>query len=87
MAGLFASGRIVDLIVGFTFVEIALVYLYRRRTGHGVPAMDLALNLVSGIFLLAALRCALIGAWWGWIGAFLFCSLIAHASDLWRRWR
>jgi hypothetical protein len=87
MAPLFASGRIVDLILIFTVVEIAVMAIYRRRTGHGVPTTDLAFNLLSGLFLLGALRCALAGSWWGWIGACLFGSLIAHATDLWRRWR
>jgi fatty acid desaturase len=87
MAPLFASGRIVDLILAFTVFEVVALSLYRRRTGHGVPAIDIVFNLLSGICLLGALRCALGGAWWGWIGACLFGSLVAHVADLWRRWR
>jgi hypothetical protein len=87
MGPLFVSGRIVDFILIFTAAELLLFFAYRRRIGHGVVALDLLINLLSGIFLLLALRCALVNAWWGWIGMCLFGSLMAHASDLWRRWR
>jgi hypothetical protein len=87
MAALFGSGRIVDFILALTAFEVVFFSLYRRRTGRGIPSLELVINLLSGIFLLLALRCALIGAWWGWIGLYLFCSLLAHSSDLWRRWR
>jgi hypothetical protein len=87
MAELFASGRIVDLILALTGFELAFFFAYRRLTGHGVEPFELLLNLLSGIFLLLALRCALAGSWWGWIGLCLFGSLMAHSSDLWRRWR
>jgi hypothetical protein len=87
LAALFASGRIVDLILVFTLLEVAAVWLYRRATGRGIAPVALAINLLSGIALLVALRLALTGAWWGWIGLFLFLSLLAHLADLARRWR
>lgn len=34
-----------------------------------------------------ALRGALVGAWWGWIGLCLAASLLAHLADLRRRWQ
>jgi hypothetical protein len=86
MAGLFASGRIVDLILIFTVFEVALLSAYRRRTGQGVRLRDLAPNMLSGMCLLLALRCSIADAWWGWVGLCLFGSLIAHAMDLYRRW-
>jgi len=87
MAALFQSGRIADLILAFTAIELSCLFIYRRLTGHGVAPLELLINLSSGVFLLLALRCALIGAWWGWIGLCLFGSLLAHGSDLWRRWQ
>jgi hypothetical protein len=87
MGPLFASGRIVDLILVFTAIEVAFFFAYRYRTGRGVAPLDLVINLSSGIFLMLALRCALVGAWWGWIGLCLFGSLLAHVCDLGRRWR
>ena len=87
MSALFGSGRIVDFILALTALEFALFWVYRRRTGHGVAPLALLINLLSGVFLLLALRCALVGVWWGWIGLCLFGSLVAHSSDLWRRWQ
>jgi len=87
MAALFGSGRIVDFILAFTALELLFLIAYRRRTGQGVPPLELVINISSGVFLLLALRFVLAGAWWGWIGFCLFGSLFAHAFDLWRRWR
>ena len=87
MAALFASGRIVDLILLLTVFELSVLFVYRRFTGHGVAPFELLINLSSGVFLLLAVRCALVEAWWGWIGLWLFGSLIAHIADLWRRWQ
>jgi hypothetical protein len=87
MAGLFASGRIVDLILIFSVIEVVLLGAYHRRTGRGVGLRDLAPNMLSGVCLLLALRCAVADAWWGWIGLCLFASLIAHVWDLRRRWK
>jgi hypothetical protein len=87
MGDLFMSGRIVDLILVLTLLERVFFLAYRRLTGHGVAPFELVLNLLSGVFLLLALRCALSGLWWGWIGLCLFGSLMAHSSDLWRRWQ
>jgi hypothetical protein len=84
---LFASGRIVDLILAITVLEgVMLVALY-RRTGRGVAPADLLTNLASGLSLMLALRGALVGVWWGWIGLCLAGSLVAHLADLRRRWR
>ncbi len=87
MAGLFASGRIVDLILIFTVIEVVLLEAYRRRTGRGIGLRDLVPNLSSGACLLLALRCAMADTWWGWIGLCLFASLVAHVLDLHRRWK
>jgi hypothetical protein len=87
MAALFASGRIVDFILALTALELIFFFVYRRLTGHGVAPLELLINLLSGVLLLLGLRFALIGAWWGWIGLCLFGSLLAHSSDLWRRWQ
>jgi hypothetical protein len=87
MAPLFASGHIVDLILALTAVEFTILLIHYRRTRHGVAPVDLLFNLLAGIFLLLALRCGLRGAWWGWVGAWLFAALVAHVADLLRRWR
>jgi hypothetical protein len=87
VASLFASGRIVDLILAFTAIEVAFFCVVRARTGRGVAPLELCVTLASGMFLMLALRCALVGAAWRWIALCLFASLVAHICDLYRRWR
>ncbi len=87
MARLFASAWIVDAIIVFMIVEAAGLGLYRHWTGRGVAPAGLVLTLLSGMSLLLALREALLHAWWGWIGFWLFVSLLAHLLDLRQRWR
>lgn len=86
MSHLFTTGRIVDLIVALTVVEWLALAAYHRSTGRGIAPLDLLGNLLAGVFLLLALRGALLGAGWGWIGLALTAALIAHLSDLGRRW-
>ncbi len=86
MTTLFVSGRIIDLILALTMLEAIVVVTYRRRTGRGVRSGDLAANLLAGVCLLLALRCALTGASWPWVALWLFASLVAHVADLRRRW-
>jgi hypothetical protein len=87
MSGLFASGRIVDAILVLTLAEAAFVVWYQRRTGRGPAPGPFVGNLLSGASLLLALRCALGGAWWGWIALCLLGSLMTHLGDLRWRWR
>ena len=87
MADLFATGRIIDLILGLVVLEAAVLALWRRRTGTGIPTGALLINLASGFFLLCAVRAALADAWWGWIALCLAGSLLAHMADLRSRWR
>ena len=85
MAALFASGRIVDLILVLTVLEGVALAWWRRRTGRGPPTTALFGNILAGVCLLLALRVALTGGWWGWIALALFAGLLAHVFDLSRR--
>jgi hypothetical protein len=84
---LFASGNVALLILAGMVVEGCALTAWHRRTGRGVAPGDFLANLVSGMFLLLAMRLALGGAWFGWVGACLLGALVGHATDLWRRWR
>ena len=86
MGSLFSSGSVADLILALTALEGMVLVAYHRGTGRGVAAGDLLGNLLAGAFLLLALRCALVGAWWGWGALCLLLSLVAHVADLRRRW-
>lgn len=87
MAWLFSSGHIVDLILGLLLVEAVLLAAWRRQTGRGVPLPGLLAFLLSGGCLMLALRVALTGGWWGWIGLFLAAAGTTHILDLRTRWR
>lgn len=87
MAELFASGRIVDAVIAIMALEALVLLGLRRRRGLGLAAADLLGNLAAGLFLLLALRAALLEAAWPWIAASLAAALPAHLYDLARRWR
>jgi hypothetical protein len=84
---LFASGRIIDLILVMILVEGLVLALIHYRTGRGLAPQELIGFLLSGALLLLALRAALVGAWWGWMGLALAGSLVTHLADLAWRWR
>jgi len=79
MAALFASGRIIDLILLFIVLECALLAWIRRDE---LRLRDLLPNILSGAALMLAVRCALVGAGWVWVAASLLGALLAHLSDL-----
>jgi len=86
VAGLFESGRIVDLILAIVAAEAA--WLAWRGRARGAP-WQLAnfSHLLAGAFLLLALRAALTEAWWGWIGLWLAAAGLAQIVDLRQRLR
>ena len=81
------SGKLIDLIIALTVVEAGLLAGFHRLTQRGLAPQDYLLNLVSGLCLMLALRCALAGAGWHWIAAALSAAGLAHASDLVSRWK
>lgn len=83
---LIASGRIVDLILGLVVVQFVVLVAYRRTTGRGPAAADIAFSLLAGAGLLLALRAALTASGWTSIAAYLGLALVAHLADLARRW-
>ena len=87
MIELFRSGRIVDLILALVLLEaIALVWL-RAKRGAGPGLLALGGNLAAGACLLLALRGALAGSDWRQTALWLLAALVAHAFDLYARWR
>jgi hypothetical protein len=86
MAELVASGRLIDLIIGFTVLEILALWLYHRVTGRGLAPAGMLPNLMAGLFLMLAVRAATTQAAWPWIVLPLMGSGLAHVLDLRRRW-
>lgn len=87
MDELFASGRLVDLILVLVIVETVILIGYWRRTSRGIAVADLLPNLFAGGFLLLALRTTLAGQDWRWSCACLAAAGLAHTVDISRRWR
>jgi hypothetical protein len=87
MSGLFASGRVVDLLVLLCLLEGGLLAWWHGRGRRGPAPGDYALNLASGICLMLALRAALDRAAAHWIALALLAAGAAHGLDLWSRTR
>jgi hypothetical protein len=85
MKQLFADGSVIDLIFVFMALEAVALIGYRKMSGMGLGTFDVLGLMLPGLFLLWALKKALIGASWWIIAAFLLASLVAHLGDLWRR--
>ena len=82
MKEFFDSGHVVDLIFAFVFLEAVFIAVYRGKSGRGVRLREVAASLLTGVFMLLALRCALVGERWPWIATWLLFALIAHLADL-----
>jgi hypothetical protein len=76
-----------DGVILLTLLEGAGLALHHALTGRGVPPREYALNLASGLWLMLALRSALHGSAAVWIALCLAAAGVAHAGDIWRRWR
>jgi uncharacterized membrane protein YjjP (DUF1212 family) len=86
METLFASGRIVDIVIAFMVVE-AVALLVARRWGSRLTPLDIALLLLPGLFLLLAMRAAVSGDGWHLVAVWLLAALVAHLADLAQRLR
>lgn len=85
MESLFASGRIIDLILVLVVLEIAALPWLLKRLASRTTLAELLPNILAGAALLLALRLSITGADWMWIGATLFAALLAHLLDLGKR--
>lgn len=81
------SLQLLDIAIVITVVEGLAVALYHRITGKGLAAKDFALNLISGLSLMFAMRGALVSSEWSWIAVWLLCAGLTHWADLWIRWQ
>lgn len=82
MSALMASGRLIDLIIAFTVLEIAALWLYHRLTRRGLAVSALLPNLLAGLCLMLALRASIAQAPWYWVLLPVAASGFAHALDL-----
>lgn len=85
MEQLFASGRVVDVILFIMLAEYLTLRLYLARAEQSAALSSVALYLLSGAFLLLALRISLTGGSWVWIACCLAVAGASHALDLRQR--
>jgi hypothetical protein len=85
MRDLYASGRMLDVILALVLVEAAVLVAWMRRTKRGPGAVAMLLGLLPGVFLLAAVREALVRSRWEAVATLLTLALVAHCADLRRR--
>ncbi len=79
---LFASGRMIDLIIVLLLSEGLAIAWMHHRTGFGLPWRAVAPMIASGVLLLLAVRLALTGWGWQWIAVCLGLAGVAHFFDL-----
>ena len=77
----YASGVVVDIAIVFTVVELCALVAWHSFTGRGLRPQDYALNLLSGLCLMLALKAALAALWQG-MALMLIAAGVAHLSDL-----
>ncbi len=86
--GQFLSGsQLVDAVIALTILEGLALTAYYRITGLGVAPGDFVLNMLSGLCLMFALRCALVDTGWMWVAAGLSAAGLAHVADMAHRWQ
>ena len=76
------GGGLIDTIIAITVLEVTVVLLYHRKTKRGLMPRDYLLNVVSGLCLMLALRCALASSAWYIISVFLLAAGFAHVADM-----
>lgn len=86
MEALFASGRIIDLILLLVVVEAAVLAAWPRLRGS-MTMVDVAALLAPGVMLMLAVRAALSGAPYTITAAVLAAAFAFHILDVARRRR
>ena len=82
----YASGLVVDIAIAFTVLELVGLLVWHRLTGRGLAPADYALNMLSGLCLMLALRSALVAFWIG-VALCLMAAGAVHITELVLRFR
>lgn len=78
---------LLDAVIVFTLFEGLALWIHHAATGRGLAPRDYALNMLSGLCLMLAVRAALGTSPWPWIAACLAGAGLAHGLDIWRRFQ
>ena len=76
------TGGLVDAIIAITLLETVALLIFYFTQKRGLAPRDYLLNVVSGLCLMLALRCALSSAAWFFISAWLMAAGMAHTADI-----
>ncbi|WP_223998616.1 hypothetical protein [Aureimonas sp. SA4125] len=76
--GLVLDGTVAVMAIAILGLELLAILLFKP----GAPRLPLLANALSGLFLILALRAALIDAGALWIALFLALGFAAHLGDL-----
>lgn len=87
MTSLWSSAWLVDTAIAITLAEWLGLVVYHRLTGRGPSPPTFQWNLLSGLCLMGALRCALQDLDWIWGAGCLAASGVAHLTYLRQRWQ
>ena len=79
------SARLIDFVILLTVLEGVGLAGYHAVTGRGLAPGHYALNMVSGLCLMLALRSVLADAGIFWMAGLVACAGLAHGADVWRR--
>ena len=82
-----ASETFVDVALAITVLEVIVLWVLRRRSGRGLATRALLANVGAGLFLMLAVRAALVGAAWPWLAGLFAAAGASHVADLAMRWR
>ena len=85
LQSLYAGPLVADIAIAFIVLETCLLWLIYALRGWGLAPSDYALTVLSGMFLMLALRCALTPGWWPGMAVSLVAAGLAHGVDLRRR--
>jgi hypothetical protein len=83
---LWESGLWLNLAIAITVLELLVLGLLHAFTRRGLPPHAWALNMLSGLLLMLALKASFVQAAWHWPALCLILAGVAHSADLWRRW-
>ncbi len=79
------GGGLIDTIIAITLLETAALLLYHQQTKRGLMPRDYLLNVISGLCLMLALRCAVQAGEWYFTALFLTAAGAAHVADIAQR--
>lgn len=86
MQEIFSDTLLIDIVIGVTLLEWALLSWWHRRTGRGISMSELRNTLFAGLYLMLAVRASMTAAPWYVVALLLLAAGLSHAADLWRRW-